>query len=140
MQEIQTKEELLAAPDEDYMNDAQLIFFQNMLVEMKEKTMAHIDELKGTLGKPPEVNDEVDNAQYEEESRLMLRILDRERKLLVKIDKSLRRIRDESYGFCIESGEPIGLPRLLIRPVSEYCAEVKQVNEGKEQHFYSQRR
>jgi DnaK suppressor protein len=122
------------------MNDAQLIFFQNMLVEMKEKTMAHIDELKGSLGKPPEVNDEVDNAQYEEESRLMLRILDRERKLLVKIDKSLRRIRDESYGFCIESGEPIGLPRLLIRPVSEYCAEVKQVNEGKEQHFYSQRR
>ena len=122
------------------MNDEQLEFFQALLNDLKQQTMAHIEEMKASLSQPPEINDEVDRAQYEEESRLSLRILDRERKLLPKIDKSLRRIKDKSFGYCLETGEPIGIPRLLIRPVSEYCADVKMVNEGREQHYYSQRK
>ena len=135
-----TKEALLAAHEDDYMNDAQLDFFQAMLISLKQQTMTHIEDMKAALSQPPEVNDEVDRAQYEEESRLSLRILDRERKLLPKIDKSLRRIKDKSYGYCLESGEPIGIPRLLIRPVSEYCADIKSINEGKEQHYFSERK
>lgn len=137
---MMTKEALLAAPDDDYMNDMQLDYFQALLIELKQQTMAHIEQMKVSLDQPPEINNEVDRAQYEEESRLALRILDRERKLLPKIDKSLRRIKDKSYGYCLETGEPIGIPRLLIRPVSEYCADIKSINEGKEQHFYSQRK
>ncbi|WP_102794367.1 TraR/DksA C4-type zinc finger protein [Bowmanella denitrificans] len=140
MNTITSKEELLAAPDEDYMNEAQLAYFHALLVELKNKTMQHIEEMKISLSQPPEINDDVDRAQYEEESRLSLRILDRERKLLPKIDKSLRRISDKTYGYCLESGEPIGIQRLLIRPVSEYCADVKQINEGREQHYFSGRK
>ncbi len=135
-----SESEILAAPEEDYMSDAQLAFFEARLLALKEKTMEHIEEMKSVLSEPPERNDDIDRAQYEEESRLSLRILDRERKLLTKIDKSLRRIADKTYGYCLESEEPIGIARLLIRPVSEYCADIKQINEGKEVHFFSQRK
>jgi len=131
MSKTLTKEALLAASEDDYMNDEQLEFFKELLNDLKQQTMAHIEEMKASLSQPPEINDEV---------RLSLRILDRERKLLPKIDKSLRRIKDKSFGYCLETGEPIGIPRLLIRPVSEYCADVKMVNEGREQHYYSQRK
>lgn len=135
-----TKDELLAAPEAEYMSDEQLTFFKQYLLDLKQTTMNHIEEVKNTLSSPPDFSDEVDRAQYEEESRLALRILDRERMLLGKIAKSLKQIEDKSYGYCLESGDPIGIPRLLIRPVSEYCADIKQMNEGKEQHFYSARK
>ncbi|MBU3022889.1 TraR/DksA C4-type zinc finger protein [Aestuariibacter sp. A3R04] len=135
-----TKEQILNTSPDDYMNDEQLAFFCHALHELKRKTMLHIEEMKLALSNPPELNDDADRAQYEEESRLALRIVDRERLLLRKIDKSLRRIADGTYGFCLETGEPIGIPRLLIRPVSEYCADVKKINECKEQHYFSQRK
>ena len=140
MSQLVDKQQLLNAPSEDYMNDAQLDFFKKLLTDLKKKTMLHIEEMKLQLSDPPEINDEVDRAQYEEDSRIGLRILDRERKLIHKIDKSLKRISDGEFGYCKETGEPIGIPRLLIRPISEYCADVKQVNEGKERHFLRERR
>jgi len=140
MSQLVDKQQLLNAPSEDYMNDAQLDFFKKLLTDLKKKTMLHIEEMKLQLSDPPEINDEVDRAQYEEDSRIGLRILDRERKLIHKIDKSLKRISDGEFGYCKETGEPIGIPRLLIRPISEYCADVKQVNEGKERHFLRARR
>jgi len=130
-----TKKQLLAAPAEDYMNTEQLAYFQQVLHGLKVDTMQHIDQLKLQLSQPPEINDEVDRAQYEEESRLLLRILDRERKLLPKIEQALKRIVRKEFGYCLETGEPIGLPRLLIRPVSEYCSDIKQLHEGKEIHY-----
>ncbi|MDC0602388.1 TraR/DksA C4-type zinc finger protein [Aliiglaciecola sp.] len=135
MNKIVDKEYLLNAPEEEYMNDEQLDFFKTLLTDLKKNTMLHIEEMKMQLSEPPEINDDVDRAQYEEDSRIGLRILDRERKLIRKIDKSLKRISDGDFGYCKESGDPIGIPRLLIRPISEYCADVKQINEGKEQHF-----
>lgn len=140
MKPITCKDELLASADEDYMNEEQLAFFHSLLSDLKKQTSSHIDEMKQSLSHPPEINDEGDRAQYEEESRLTLRILDRERKLMTKIDKSLKQIQNKSYGYCLETGEPIGLARLLIRPVSEYCTDVKQTNEGKEQHYFSSRK
>jgi DnaK suppressor protein len=132
---IMTKEELLAAPEEDYMNEQQQAFFRQLLLDLREETVESMEKAKKQLSSPPEMNDEGDHAAYEEESRLSLRILDRERRLLPKIEDALKRIATGDYGYCIESGDPIGIPRLLARPTAEQCAEVKALNERKEQNF-----
>jgi len=130
-----TKEELLQAPADDYMNEAQLAFFRRLLEELRIETMNSIEDAKQQLASPPEMNDEADRASYEEESRLALRIVDRERRLLPKIDAAMKRISSGDYGYCLESGEPIGIARLLVRPTAELCAEVKTLNERREQNY-----
>ena len=132
---MMTKEELLAAPEEDYMNEQQQAFFRQLLLDLREETVESMEKAKKQLSSPPEMNDEGDHAAYEEESRLSLRILDRERRLLPKIEDALKRIATGDYGYCIESGDPIGIPRLLARPTAEQSAEVKALNERKEQNF-----
>ncbi len=87
------------------------------------------------MASPISSSDANDRASSEEQSNLALRIVDREQKLLPKIRQSLERIRLGDYGYCQESGEPIGIPRLLARPTAEYCAEVKALKEIKEHHF-----
>lgn len=87
-----TREELLNAPESEYMNAGQLAFFKALLEQLRQDTMDSIEAAKQTLANPPEHNDEADRAAYEEESRMALRIVDRERKLLPKIDAALRRI------------------------------------------------
>lgn len=130
-----TKEELLQSSEDDYMNPEQLAFFQKMLEDLRLETMDNIEAAKQQLASPPEMNDEADRASYEEESRIALRIVDRERRLLPKIDEALKRVASGDYGYCIESGEPIGIPRLLVRPTAELCAEVKTLNERKELNY-----
>ena len=130
-----TKEKILKAPKKNYMNKEQLEFFKNLLIELKKETLEHIREAKDRLSNPPACSDEVDRAQHEIDSMLFLRIVERESKLLPKIDKALLRIKSGDYGFCLESGEPIGLPRLISRPTAEFCAEIKTINEEKEKHF-----
>lgn len=130
-----TKQELLDMPEADYMNAAQLAFFKTLLEQLRRETMENIEAAKQTLANPPEHNDEADRASYEEESRLALRFVDRERKLLPKIDAALHRIASGEFGFCMESGEPIGIPRLLVRPTAELCAEVKALSERRETMF-----
>lgn len=130
-----TKEELLAAPEDDYMNESQLDFFREYLGQQKQETIAHIRTAQAQLNDPPEMNDEADRAQYEEESRIALRIIDRESKLLPKFDAALARIRSGEYGFCLESGEEIGLKRLLLRPTAEYCTDIKAVRETNERLY-----
>lgn len=134
---VLTSEKLLAASAEEYMNAEQLAFFQHLLKEQYTQTQAHIEETKQQLAKPQEFNDEADRASWEEETMISLRIVDRERKLLNKIEQSLQRIHNGNYGYCLESGEPIGIARLLARPTAEYCADVKELKEKKET-FYNQ--
>lgn len=134
-----TEDELLASSPGDYMNAGQQAFFRARLQQLRVETMARIEEAKQRLASPPETNDDADRAQYEEESRLLLRIVDRERRLLPKIDAALRRIQLGEYGYCEQTGEPIGLPRLLLRPTAELCADVKNLSEARER-FYSDRR
>ena len=69
MNQILDKQQLLDAPAEDYMNDAQLEFFKALLTELKKKTMLHIEEMKVQLSDPPEINEDVDRAQNEEKTR-----------------------------------------------------------------------
>ncbi|WP_415888880.1 RNA polymerase-binding protein DksA [Neptuniibacter sp. SY11_33] len=130
-----TKEELLNASPEDYMNDSQLEFFREYLEQQKQETIAHIQNAQAQLNERPEMNDDADRAQYEEESRLALRIVDRESKLLPKFDTALARIRNGEYGYCLESGEEIGIKRLLLRPTAEYCTDIKAVRESNERLF-----
>ncbi|CAA0112325.1 TraR/DksA family transcriptional regulator [Zhongshania aliphaticivorans] len=122
-----------------YMNAQQLAFFSDRLSALKRETLGHIHAAQKRLGERFELNDEADLAQYEEESRMALRIVDREAKLLHKIDAAVARIRAGEYGYCLESGEPIGIDRLLIRPTAEYCAEVKTQMEEKEKHYGKRR-
>ena len=132
---FRSKEKILKAPKKNYMNKDQLVFFKSLLDDLKKETLTHIREAKDRLSNPPSCSDEVDRAQHEIDSMLFLRIVERESKLLPKIDKAIMRIKAGDYGFCLETGEPIGIERLISRPTAEYCAEVKTINEEKEKHF-----
>lgn len=130
-----TEKKILASSESDYMNDEQLAFFKNRLIELHESTRARIVEARDQMASPMSSSDANDRASSEEQSAIALRIVEREQKLLPKIQQSIERIREGTYGYCLESGEPIGIPRLLARPTAEYCAEVKALKEIKERNF-----
>ncbi|MCG7554473.1 MULTISPECIES: TraR/DksA family transcriptional regulator [Pseudoalteromonas] len=129
-------QEIKAAPQSDYMNEQQCTFFRNYLIELHDITREHIRDAKAQLANRPELADISDRASWEEECAILMRIVDREQRLLPKIQDSLERIRLGEYGYCQESGEPIGIERLLARPTAEYCADVKQTKELTE-HAYA---
>lgn len=130
-----SEEQILAAPESDYMNAEQLAFFRQRLMELYDSTCDRIQEAKEQMVAPMDFSDPSDRASCEEQSEIALKIVDREQKLLPKIRQSLERITEGSYGYCQESDEPIGIPRLLARPTAEYCAEVKALKELEENHY-----
>jgi DnaK suppressor protein len=132
---ILTEKEIVAAPESDYMNSAQLEFFRVKLIELHQTTCDRIKEAKEQMVSPMDFSDPSDRASGEEQSAIALRIVEREQKLLPKITQSLERIRLGDYGYCLESGGAIGIPRLLARPTAEYCAEVKAIKEIKENQY-----
>lgn len=131
-QSSKEEQKLLAMSPADYMNAQQLAFFQRRLQQDKQELLMHIDQLKTGLQWGDNQGDEADKALREEELRLLLRQIDRESRLLPKIDAALLRIRNGEYGYCQESGDPIGLPRLLLRPTAELSIDVKMTREMKE--------
>ena len=132
-----TKEQIIAASEQDYMNKEQLAFFRQLLLDLHESTLVRIQEAKEQMTRAHDSSDISDLASWEEQTSIALRIVDREQKLLPKIQQSLERIRSGSYGFCMETGEPIGIPRLLARPTAEYGADVKALKEIRENHYNS---
>jgi len=122
-------------PKKSYMNEEQLEFFKVKLVEMRKDIVAHTTAIMSELSEQEHEFDELDIATHQEENRMRLRLLDRERKLLPKIEKSLNMIEDTTYGYCAETGEPIGIPRLLIRPTATLCAEEKNRQEHIEKGY-----
>lgn len=130
-----TEKQILEAPESDYMNEEQLEFFKKQLMDLYETTCERIEEAKDQMRTPVDFSDENDRASWEEQSNISLRIVDREQKLLPKIRQSLESIRLGEYGYCLETGEPIGIRRLLARPTAEYCAEVKALKEIKEHQY-----
>ncbi|MBX3590854.1 MAG: RNA polymerase-binding protein DksA [Burkholderiaceae bacterium] len=124
-----TEAELLKMPDSDYMNEAQLAFFRQRLQQMEKDLLANADETTEHLRETVIVPDPADRATIEEEHALELRTRDRERKLLKKVQQSLARIESGDYGFCEETGEPIGIPRLLARPTATLSLEAQQRRE-----------
>ncbi|MCX4193193.1 TraR/DksA family transcriptional regulator [Methylophaga sp. OBS1] len=125
---------LLNAAEEDYMNDEQLAFFDQRLQDLRKETLAEIESLREEITQA-RVSDMSDRATLEEEAIIAIRIADRKRQLIPKIDAARQRIRQGDYGYCLQTGEPIGIARLLIRPTAEYCADVKTINERKESHY-----
>lgn len=128
--------ELLAMPEAEYMSDKQLDFFRARLEEQKEDLLSNAGETTEHLREDTSiVPDPADRATIEEEHALELRTRDRERKLLKKISQALARIESGEYGFCDETGEPIGLGRLLARPTATLSLEAQQRRELKQKMF-----
>lgn len=129
------QQQLLAMPESDYMNPAQRAFFRQRLLEEQQKLLQHIDALKRDIDSGEVSGDEADKAAREEDLRLLFRQLDRESRLLPKISAALARLYNGDYGYCRESGEPIGLARLLLRPTAELSIEAKTAQEMREPHL-----
>ncbi len=134
--ETLTDEEVKAMPDAEYMNDMQMAFFRHKLSILKQDihnsagaTTEHLRE--DTVVVP----DPADRATIEEEHALELRTRDRERKLLKKIEQSIARIDSGDYGYCDETGEPIGVGRLIARPTASLSLEAQQRRELKQKMF-----
>jgi DnaK suppressor protein len=121
---------------ETYMSAAQLDHFRTILSSWKRDLMEEVDRtvthMKDEAANPPDPND---RATLESEFALELRTRDRERKLIRKIDEALKRIDDGSYGFCLETGEPIGVKRLEARPVATLCIEAQERRERRERQY-----
>jgi DnaK suppressor protein len=132
---VPTEAELLRMPAKDYMNEAQLAFFRQILQTLREELMTNAGETSEHLRETPSVPDPADRATIEEEHALELRTRDRERKLMKKIEQSLARIEAGDYGYCDETGEPIGLKRLLARPTATLSIEAHPRRELKQKMY-----
>ncbi|MDP1902025.1 MAG: RNA polymerase-binding protein DksA [Rubrivivax sp.] len=131
-----TEPELQAMPDSEYMNEKQLEFFRARLQRQKDDLLSNAGETTEHLREDTSiVPDPADRATIEEEHALELRTRDRERKLLKKVAQSLTRLDNGDYGFCDETGEPIGLARLLARPTATLSLEAQQRRELKQKMF-----
>lgn len=128
--------ELIAMPDSEYMNDVQMAAFRLKLVVLKDGILSNAGATTEHLREDTSVMpDPADRATIEEEHALELRTRDRERKLLKKIEQAITRIDANEYGYCDETGEPIGVGRLLARPTATLSLEAQQRRELKQKMF-----
>jgi DnaK suppressor protein len=131
-----TDEEVKAMPDSEYMNEKQLAFFRHKLSVLKQDIHNSAGETTEHLREDTSVvPDPADRATIEEEHALELRTRDRERKLLKKIEQSIARIDSGDYGYCDETGEAIGVGRLIARPTANLSLEAQQRRELKQKMF-----
>lgn len=125
--------EYLPHDDEPFMCDRQKEFFRRRLIALKQEIL---DESRETLEAMQEsavnIPDLVDRAAHETDRALELRTRDRQRKLISKIDAAIRRIDQGEYGYCEETGEPIGLRRLIARPTATLSLEAQERHERRE--------
>ena len=122
--------------DEEYMNEMQLEYFRQKLLNWKKSLIGQatdtLNELKeGGLNQP----DQIDLASLEADKALELRTRDRARKLISKINDALKRIEDGVYGYCEETGDPIGIERLEVRPVATLSVEAQERHERMEKTY-----
>ena len=119
--------------DEEFMNPMQMEYFRQMLLNWRSELIQEAGETlnnlnSGNLQQP----DMADRASLETDHQLELRTRDRERKLIIKIDEALSRIENGSYGFCQDTDEPIGLKRLMARPIAVPSLEAQERHERQE--------
>jgi DnaK suppressor protein len=132
---IPTESEIIKMPKSDYMNAAQLAFFKQRLLELQKELMNNAGVTTEHLRELSFAPDPADRATLEEEHALELRTRDRERKLLKKIDGALARIEEGDYGYCEETGEPIGIQRLIARPTATLTIEAQERREMKQKMY-----
>lgn len=126
---IPTQAELLNMPESDYMNERQQAFFKHLLREREAQLRSNAGATAEHLRDNTIISDMADRATIEEEHALELRTRDRERKLLKKVQEALQRLEKGEYGWCEETGDPIGIPRLLARPTATLSLEAQQRRE-----------
>jgi len=129
-----TKEKLLAMPADDYMNAEQLAFFTELLQSTKVQTQERIEQSRITIESLDSPADPADAASVEEERHWLVNAIERDQRLLPQLEMALGRIADETFGWCDDSGEPIGLKRLLISPTTKYCIEAQERHEQIDKH------
>lgn len=135
--ETMTDDDILQMADSDYMNEVQLAFFKKRLIALESEMVENAKKTTQAF-QEQETNyiaDPSDRATIEEEYALELRTRDRERKLLQKIRSALELIGSGEYGFCEDTGEPIGLKRLLARPTATLSIEAQERREKMQKHF-----
>lgn len=132
---VLTAEEIFKMPEDDYMNAQQLEFFRRRLTDLEKELRANADQTTVNLRETTVVPDPADRATIEEEHALELRTRDRERKLLKKVQAAIKRIDDGDYGYCEETGDPIGVARLMARPTATLSLEAQQRRELKQKMY-----
>jgi DnaK suppressor protein len=130
-----SEDEIRAMNEKDYMNAAQLAFFKARLQQLEKDLLKNAGETTEHLRETVLVPDPADRATIEEEHALELRTRDRERKLLKKVQQSIAAIDAGDYGWCEETGEPIGIPRLIARPTATLSLEAQQRRELKQKLY-----
>lgn len=121
--------------EDDYMNEAHLAFFREKLIKLQDELIENATQTTEQMKEHESAPDPADRASQEEEYALELRTRDRERKLLSKIQSSIRDIDEGDYGFCRDTGEPIGLKRLLARPTATLSVEAQERRERLKKQF-----
>ncbi len=132
---IESEEELLSQPSSDYMSPSQLDYFRRKLRALEAELRVNAGETTEHLRETVLVPDPADRATIEEEHALELRTRDRERKLIKKVEQAIARIDAGEYGYCEETGEPIGLQRLLARPTATLSVEAQERRELRQKQF-----
>ncbi|MGP1717969.1 MAG: RNA polymerase-binding protein DksA [Methylophilus sp.] len=130
-----TTAQLLSMPEDAYMNQAQLAFFKQLLEWQLDTLQANLLLTSVHLHDHQETPDPADRATQEETHGLELRARERERKHIKTIHAALVRIAQGQYGYCEETGEPIGLARLIARPSTRLCLEAQERHERRERQF-----
>ena len=130
-----TEDQLLRMPEAAYMDAAQLAFFRDLLLVQRTELQARISREFELMQQFEPSSDPSDLGTVEEQRHWQLRLLEREKKLLDKIDEALERIARGEYVWCKDTGEPIGLRRLLLRPTATLCIEAKERQERQERHI-----
>ena len=122
---------------EKYMSAKQKMYFKTKLIEWKNEIIEsnnkslYLNEVDHEISSP----DIIDQASSQTEKTVEMRTLNRQRKLLAKIDQAIKRIKDDTYGYCEETGEPIGIKRLIARPIATLSIEAQEKHERKEKIF-----
>lgn len=133
-----TEEQIRKASEDDYMNDDQLEFFRQLLLRTRAEVIERQSASRTELKDSENVADLADRATLEEEHWLDLRLREREATLIRKIEESLKRISAGEYGYCEETGDPIGIPRLLARPTATFSIDSKSHSERIEAQYRDQ--
>lgn len=130
-----TEQDILNYDGDDYMNADHLEFFKDRLLQMQQELLSNANATTSHLQEQEATPDPADRATLEEEYALELRTRDRERKLLLKIQSTLKKIEAGDYGYCEDTGEPIGLRRLLARPTASLSVEAQERRERMKKQF-----
>ena len=130
-----TEQDILNYDGDDYMNADHLEFFKDRLLQMQQELLSNANATTSHLQEQEATPDPADRATLEEEYALELRTRDRERKLLLKIQSTLKKIDAGDYGYCEDTGEPIGLKRLLARPTATLSLEAQERRERMKKQY-----